>query len=73
MTENQKPTHRALIGKKYKNGKGEEKTHWIAIGSAWPTEDGKGFSVKLDALPLDGRIVIKPDEPKPAHATEDNI
>ncbi len=69
MTESsKKPTHRAFVAKTFTGKDGEEKTHWIAIGSAWPTKDGKGFDVRLDALPIDGRIVIKLDEPKPATA-----
>jgi len=32
------------------------------------SRDGKGFDVTLDALPTDGRIVIRLDEPKPDSA-----
>ncbi len=35
---------------------------WVRIGAAFPNRDGKGFNVVLDALPLDGRLVIR--EPK---------
>jgi hypothetical protein len=39
-------------------GKGK-KDFFIRIGAAWPFEKGKtGFSVQLDALPLDGRILL---------------
>jgi hypothetical protein len=70
--ESKKPTHRALIAKPYKDRGGKDKTRWITIGSAWPTENGKGFSVRLDSLPLDGRLVIMPDEPKAeANAADD--
>lgn len=37
---------------------------WVRIGAAFPNKDGKGFSVKLDALPLDGELVIR--EPLPS-------
>jgi len=36
---------------------------WTRIGAAWPTKDGKGLSIQLDALPLDGRLILI--EPKP--------
>ena len=39
-----------------KNG---ERSIWVRIGIAFPNKDGKGFSVRLDALPLDGELVIR--------------
>ena len=41
---------------------------WTKIGAAWPHEKGNGFTIELDALPLDGRIVLT--EPKPDEAQE---
>lgn len=38
--------------------KGKGKTHWHAIGAAWATKDGGGYSIQLDSLPLDGRITL---------------
>ena len=32
---------------------------WTRIGAAWPHKDGKGFSLQLDAVPLDGRIALR--------------
>jgi len=34
------------------------KTYWTKIGSAWPTKDGQGFSIVLDALPLNGKLLM---------------
>jgi hypothetical protein len=42
-------------------GKGK-KPFWVRIGGAWPFESGSGFTIQLDALPIDGRIVLA--EPK---------
>jgi hypothetical protein len=41
-----------------------QKSVWTKIGAAWAHEKGNGFSIQLDALPLnfDGRIVLT--EPK---------
>ncbi len=37
----------------------EKAARWIDIGAAWATRDGKGFTLQLDALPTDGRIVMR--------------
>ena len=41
-----------------------QKAVWTRIGAAWPHSSGAGYSVQLEALPLnfDGRIVLT--EPK---------
>ena len=39
-----------------------QKSIWTRIGAAWPHESGTGFTIQLDAMPLDGRIVLT--EPK---------
>lgn len=43
----------ALVARKGNDGK----THWTKIGVAFPRDKG-GYSVKLDALPLDGEILL---------------
>lgn len=43
-------------------GEGEA-SRWICIGAAWPDQDGKGFGMKLDMVPITGRLVMR--EPKP--------
>ncbi len=35
------------------------KAFWTRIGTAWAHADGKGFNIQLEALPLDGRIVLR--------------
>lgn len=49
-----KPTHRLyrVIG----DG---ETANWTPIGAAWPNRDGHGFSISCDAIPLQGRIVMR--------------
>ena len=32
---------------------------WTKIGAAWPNRDGKGFNILCDAVPLQGRIVMR--------------
>lgn len=41
---------------------------WLPIGAAFSHADGGGFNVVLQALPIDGRIVLrqpKEDDPQP--------
>lgn len=37
---------------------------WTKIGAAWPNRDGKGFNLLCDAVPLQGRIVMREYRPK---------
>lgn len=40
-----------------------KKAIWTRIGAAWAHNDGKGFSVQLESVPLDGRISLRlPEE-----------
>jgi len=48
------PTHIA-----YKVSEGGTSGYWIRIGAAWPHKDGKGFNIKLECLPVDGRISLR--------------
>jgi len=39
-------------------------SYWTRIGVAWATKDGKGYTIQLNAVPLDGKIVLRVNEPK---------
>lgn len=54
MSANKKPTHNIYVVQ----GEGES-ARWIKLGAAWPNQDGLGFSLKVDALPIAGRIVMR--------------
>jgi hypothetical protein len=47
---------------------------WTKIGAAWPHEKGKGFTIELEAFPIDGRLVLtepkSDDADKPADTLE---
>lgn len=43
---------------------GEKKSDWTKIGVAWPHQDAKGFRLQLQALPVDGIVVLRAVEPK---------
>lgn len=36
-----------------------EKASWSAIGAAWEHKDGSGYSIRLESVPLNGRIVMR--------------
>ena len=45
-------------------GHGEEKkTRWVRCGAAWEKGDGK-WSIQLDVLPTNGRLMIMPPREK---------
>ena len=53
-----------LIAYTVKNRERGKTAIWTKIGAAWPHADKPGFSIELDAFPVDGRIVlVEPKEP----------
>ncbi len=53
-TQMRQPTHRLYTVK----GEGKD-ARWTEIGAAWANRDGGGFSLKLEAVPLDGRVLMR--------------
>ena len=67
-TSSKRPTHRVYAVTKT----GGDKSYWTEIGAAWANQDGKGFNVKLDYLPLNGaEIVIREPRADQAPAKAD--
>jgi hypothetical protein len=50
-----KPAYRAYTVIKRDN----KDDYWLNLGVAFPHEDGEGFNLLLQALPLDGKIVLR--------------
>ena len=49
---------------------------WLPIGAAFPHEDGKGYNIVLQALPIDGRVVLrvpKEDDAQRPDQPADNV
>lgn len=61
LSTTRSPSHVAYHVRDTGSGKG----FWNRVGVAWTNRDG-GFTVQLDALPLDGRVVCQPADRKPA-------
>ncbi len=37
----------------------DQDAFWLKVGAAFPHKDGKGFNLVLQALPTDGRLVLR--------------
>jgi hypothetical protein len=59
MTATQQPNLYAFAVEDAPRG---QKSFWTRIGRLFPHKDGKGFDLVLNALPINGRIVIRQDE-----------
>ena len=66
MSDN-KPTHIAYSVRDYER-EGKNEASWLKVGVAFAHKDGNGFDVALDAVPVNGRVILRPNEPKPAKA-----
>ena len=49
------PSHYAYNVRKREGGD----NYWIRIGSAWAHNDGNGFNIQIETVPLDGRITLR--------------
>jgi hypothetical protein len=68
MSEGQrkKPTHIAFAVRNFQNeAKQQPDANWSRIGVAWMHRDGKAFDVVLEAVPVNGRVVLRLNVPKP--------
>ena len=52
---NQQPTYQAYTVVKREG----QDDYWLNIGAAFMHQDGDGYNVVLQALPLDGKIVLR--------------
>lgn len=60
-TNSKKPSHHVYT---VRDGGEQGSDFWTKIGVAFAHNDGKGFSVILEAFPVDGRLTIRTIEPK---------
>ena len=60
------PTHRAYTVIK-REGKDD---YWLNLGVAFRHEDGEGFNLLLQAMPLDGKLVLRTYKEKPEEQEE---
>lgn len=55
MVTSQQPAFRAFTVVKREGAD----DFWLPIGAAFPHQDGEGFNLVLQALPIDGRVVLR--------------
>jgi hypothetical protein len=55
QTTSKTPSHYAYHVRDGKDSKG----YFTKVGAAWPHKDGRGFSLQLDMVPLDGRVSLR--------------
>jgi len=71
MSDNNDPSHRVYTLLPRPTDEDKDAKFWLQIGSAFVhAKDHKGFNIILDAMPLDGRLVlreVKEPEPAPKH------
>ena len=48
----------------------EDKSYFNRVGAAFPHKDGKGMTVELDAMPVNGRIVLRTPQERLEQAKE---
>jgi hypothetical protein len=56
MPANQQPTYQAYTVVKREG----QDDFWLAIGAAFMHQDGDGYNIMLQALPINGKIVLRP-------------
>ncbi len=62
-TAKKKPTHTAYSVRNFQKD-GEDDASWSRIGVGFLHRDGKGIDVVLDAVPVNGRVVLRLNTPK---------
>jgi len=69
MSENEKPNGPSHIAYQVQQG-AEGAAHFNRIGSAFAHKDGQGFNLKLDSMPVDGRVTLRTTKDRIAAARE---
>jgi len=58
---NARPNHlNVFIVEEFETQGGKTARSWTKIGVAFPHADGSGFNLELKALPLGGKLVVRP-------------
>ena len=56
-----KPAYRAYTVIKHE----DKDDYWLNLGACYPHEDGEGFNLLLNALPVDAKLVLRRYKEKP--------
>jgi hypothetical protein len=55
-----KPDYRAYTVRETEKG-----SFWVTIGAAWKFKESDGLKIKLDALPVNGEIILRAPQDTP--------
>ncbi len=69
MSNTAQPTHRVYTVIK-REGSDD---FWLNIGAAFAHQDGKGFNVMLQALPIDGKVVLRVPQEDERREPQSNV
>ena len=62
----QQPTYQAYTVVKREG----QDDFWLNIGAAFMHQDGEGFNIVLQALPINGKIVLRPPKAQTEESTQ---
>ena len=48
-----------LLGYTVRSADQGGKAYWSKVAIAWAHKDGQGYNVQMDALPVDGKLVLR--------------
>ncbi len=70
MSEVEKPNGPSHIAYQVRQGAEGGAAHFNRIGSAFAHKDGQGYNLRLDSVPVDGRITLRTAKDRIAAARE---
>jgi hypothetical protein len=48
-----------------------DKSYWNKVGAAWAHRDDNGYTIQLEVVPINGRIVLRQPIEDPVEASND--
>jgi hypothetical protein len=60
MEKSTKPMRVYTVREFHKKGSPEKQQAWTLIGACFPNSRDSGFTIQLDALPFDRKLVVRP-------------
>ena len=58
MSDDQMPNRPSHLAYQVREGE-NEKSYFNKVGAAWEHQDGQGYNIQLDSVPIDGRITLR--------------
>ncbi len=48
-----------LLGYTVREAKNSDQAYWSKVAIAWVHKDGNGYNIQMDAVPVDGKLVLR--------------